>query len=56
MKSGVFFVCLIIASIQLIEVGAILKTCRPSFHEKFISGSDEIKMRWEFCTKMIFNR
>lgn len=33
---------------------AIVKTCSPSFHEKGISGGDEISMRWEFCTKMTF--
>jgi hypothetical protein len=26
----------------------------PSFHETFLSGSDEIGMRWEYCTKMTF--
>lgn len=33
---------------------ALVKTCSPSFHEKGISGGDEITMRWEYCTKMIF--
>ena len=33
---------------------ALTKTCAPSFHETFLSGSDEIGMRWEYCTKMTF--
>ena len=33
---------------------ALVKTCYPSFHESFMSGGDEIKMRWEYCTKMTF--
>lgn len=33
---------------------ALVKTCSPSFHEKGLSGGDEISMRWEYCTKMIF--
>ena len=28
----------------------LMKTCRPTFHEKLMSGGDEIKMRWEYCT------
>ena len=33
---------------------ALVKTCSPSFHEKGISGGDEIDMRWEYCTRMTF--
>jgi len=28
----------------------------PSFHETFLSGSDELGMRWEYCTKMTFSK
>jgi hypothetical protein len=35
---------------------ALLKTCSPSFHDKFLSGGDEISMRWEYCTKMTFSK
>jgi len=38
------------------NVSALMRTCLPTFHDKFISGGDEIKMRWEYCTKMTFNR
>jgi hypothetical protein len=35
---------------------ALLKTCSPSFHDNFLSGGDEISMRWEYCTKMTFSK
>ena len=35
---------------------ALFKTCVPSFHDNFISGGDEISMRWEYCTKMTFSK
>jgi len=38
------------------HVHALLKTCSPSFHETFLSGGDEIGMRWEYCTKMTFSQ
>jgi hypothetical protein len=34
----------------------LLKTCSPSFHDKFLSSGDEINMRWEYCTKMTFSK
>lgn len=42
--------------ILISSVSALLRTCKPTFHEKFISGSDEVKMRWEYCTKMTFSK
>jgi hypothetical protein len=39
----------------IVVVEALVKTCSPSFHEKGISGADEMHMRWEFCTKMTFS-
>jgi hypothetical protein len=33
-----------------------MKVCRPTFHDKYLSGGDEINMRWEFCTKMSFSK
>lgn len=38
----------------VITTQGLLKTCSPTFHEKFLSSGDEIKMRWEYCTKMTF--
>ena len=38
------------------QAHGILVTCSPTFHESFISGSDETKMRWEYCTKMTFSK
>ena len=38
------------------QTSALLKTCSPTFHESFLSGGDEINMRWEYCTKMTFSR
>ena len=40
----------------VITTQGLLKTCSPTFHEKFLSSGDEIKMRWEYCTKMTFQR
>ena len=47
---------LLLATIELSLVAGLLKTCRPSFQERFLSGGDQIHMRWEFCTKMIFKK
>jgi len=38
------------------KTSALLKTCSPSFHESFLSGGDEISMRWEYCTRMTFSK
>lgn len=35
---------------------ALMKTCSPSFHDNFLSGGDELTMRWEYCTKMTFSK
>jgi hypothetical protein len=37
-------------------VHSLTKICQPSFHDVYISGGDEINMRWEYCTKMTFKR
>ena len=47
---------LVIVSIALALVNALTKMCAPSFHDTFLSGGDEINMRWEYCTKMTFKR
>lgn len=54
MKSKLFLP--LFATLQLSLVTCLLKTCRPSFQERFLSGGDQIHMRWEFCTKMIFKK
>jgi hypothetical protein len=36
-------------------VNSLIKTCSPSFDESFLSGGDQINMRWEYCTKMTFS-
>ena len=46
----------ILVAFLLSTTQALLKTCSPNFHERFISGGDEINMRWEFCTKMTFSQ
>lgn len=55
MKSALL-VAFLAATIHLTLVAGLLKTCRPSFQERFLSGGDQIHMRWEFCTKMIFKK
>ena len=45
----------LIVLLLISTVHCLLKTCSPTFHEKFLSGGDEVGMRWEYCTKMTFN-
>jgi len=47
---------LLLVSIWAQVAQSLMKTCKPSFNNKLISGSDVIKMRWEYCTKMTFSK
>ena len=50
----IYFV--LILSVWVSTTNALMKTCKPSFANKLISGSDVTKMRWEYCTKMTFSK
>jgi hypothetical protein len=46
----------ILLCVLVSHVAALSKLCRPTFHDKYLSGGDEFSMRWEYCTKMSFSR
>ena len=48
-------VLILINILKISNVECLLKTCSPSFDESFLSGGDQINMRWEYCTKMTFS-
>ena len=53
-KFAVFISVLLAFVLKDFSVNALVKTCSPTFNEGFLSGSNELGMRWEFCTKMTF--
>ena len=47
---------ILVVILVLDATNGLLKTCSPTFHERFLSGGDEYDMRWEYCTKMTFQK